>query len=130
MKKINPHIIWIIGILILIIILLIAYIIVCKLPSSDLIISYVSCASILLSIALSILAIQYTYTSNAYTQRQFEKINAAATMITTLSNKLAATENKINESMVYINNRLDSIDRIQKEIKNSQIPSTNIPTNH
>ncbi len=81
MKKNSPHFWWLVGLLSTIIILLISYIIWGKTSDAQLIINYVSCASVILSITLSVFAILYTYVSNVQIQQQFEKIDSAAISI-------------------------------------------------
>lgn len=74
----SPHFWWLITILGLTIIALIAFIITDKIICSVKLMEYVSVCSTLLSITLSIFAIQYTYTSNNEIHQQFEKINSVA----------------------------------------------------
>lgn len=74
----SPHFWWIISIMALTIIALISFIISRRICCSDELMKYVSVASVILSITLSIFAIQYTYTSNNEIHQQFEKINSVA----------------------------------------------------
>ncbi|MBR5103504.1 MAG: hypothetical protein IKV05_02330 [Bacteroidales bacterium] len=100
---------------------------------------YISYASVILSITLSVFAILYTYTSNVQIQQQFEKINSAANNIATVSDNLTVTGNKLNENLGVILGHLESIDDKQREISgqmnnlNAQLNSdavdiTNIPS--
>lgn len=57
------------------------------------IMEFISYSSAILSITLSIFAIQYTYTSNVQIQQQFEKINAVAESIKNASGELRACLN-------------------------------------
>lgn len=116
MKKNSPHFWWLIGLLSTIIILLISYIIWGKTSDAQLIINYVSCASVILSITLSVFAILYTYVSNVQIQQQFEKINSAAISISDTSNKLIQTEGKLNDFLETIEERLSNIDKSQTEM--------------
>lgn len=76
-----PHAYWIIGILIAFNIIFLAIIFTCKIYNANSLISFISNASTLLSIALSVFAILYTFSSNIQIQQQFEKINNAANII-------------------------------------------------
>lgn len=116
MKKNSPHFWWLVGLLSTIIILLISYIIWGKTSDAQLIINYVSCASVILSITLSVFAILYTYVSNVQIQQQFEKINSAAISINDTSNKLIQTEGKLNDFLETIEERLSNIDKSQTEM--------------
>ena len=93
---------------------------------------YISYASVILSITLSVFAILYTYTSNVQIQQQFEKINSAANTITSTSSNLAATGNKLNENLDTILERLENIDQFQQEMTsqltdmNKQIENPNV----
>ena len=116
MKNNSPHFWWIVGLLSTIIILLISYIIWGKTSDAQLIINYVSCASVILSITLSVFAILYTYVSNVQIQQQFEKINSAAISISDTSNKLIQTEGKLNDFLETIEERLSNIDKSQTEM--------------
>lgn len=116
MKKNSPHFWWLVGLLSTIIILLISYIIWGKTSDAQLIINYVSCASVILSITLSVFAILYIYVSNVQIQQQFEKINSAAISISDTSNKLIQTEGKLNDFLETIEERLSNIDKSQTEM--------------
>ena len=116
MKKNSPHFWWLVGLLSTIIILLISYIIWGKTSDAQLIINYVSCASVILSITLSVFAILYTYVSNVQIQQQYEKIKSAAISISDTSNKLIQTEGKLNDFLETIEERLSNIDKSQTEM--------------
>lgn len=124
METKSPHFWWIISALLVTIIGLISYIVVGKMDNTDFIMSYISCASVILSVTLSIFAILYTYISNAQIQQQFEKINTAAISINDTSNKLITTEQKLNNLLETIEKHLDNIDKSQKEM-NQQIGNMN-----
>ena len=135
----SPHFWWLFSLLGSTIIALVAYILTDMEPNADKIMEYISYASVILSITLSVFAILYTYTSNVQIQQQFEKINSAANNITSTSDNLSMTGNKLNENLEMILNRLESIDDRQEEISgqmnniNSQLNEnvanriTNIP---
>lgn len=124
----SPHFWWLISILGIAIIALVSYILTDKVLSSDKIMEYISFASVILSIILSVFAILYTYTSNVQIQQQFEKINTAANNITVVSDNLTKTENKLNENLATIINRLKSIDDRQ-EIMSGQVKNLNTKLN-
>ena len=116
METKSPHFWWIISILTAIIIALVSFILTNRIANASIIVDYISFASVILSITLSVFAILYTYTSNVQIQQQFEKINSAATSIHETSNKLISTESKLNELLDTISTRLENIDESQKEI--------------
>ncbi len=112
----SPHFWWIISIMALTIIALISFIISRRICCSDELMKYVSVASVILSITLSIFAIQYTYTSNNEIHQQFEKINSVADNIKETSEKLAKTNMLLNDNLNQILQRLENIDQSQKDM--------------
>ena len=112
----SPHFWWLFCLLGGTIIALVAYILTDMEPNADKIMEYISYASVILSITLSIFAILYTYTSNVQIQQQFEKINSAANNITSTSDNLTMTGKKLDENLEMILNRLERIDDRQEEI--------------
>jgi predicted PurR-regulated permease PerM len=126
----SPHFWWIISILTTTIIALVSFILTKQTANASIIVDYISFASVILSITLSVFAILYTYTSNVQIQQQFEKINSAATSIHETSNKLISTEAKLNELLDTISTRLENIDESQREINthlnnmNNQVDET------
>ena len=129
MNSRSPHFWWIISLLSSAIIALVAFIFTNRISCSYIIAEYISYASVLLSITLSIFAILYTYTSNVQIQQQFEKINSAANNICEASNSLLSTNEKLNESLNVIMERLGNIDKSQNEMRvqlndmNKQVPN-------
>lgn len=122
----SPHFWWIISLLSSTIIALIAFVLTQRTANASLIIEYISYASILLSITLSVFAILYTYTSNVQIQRQFEKINSAATSIHSTSNDLILTSRKLSDSLESIMEHLENIDQHQREM-HIQLDNMNNP---
>lgn len=122
----SPHFWWIISLLSSTIIALIAFVLTQRTADASLIIEYISYASILLSITLSVFAILYTYTSNVQIQRQFEKINSAATSIHSTSNDLILTSRKLSDSLESIMEHLENIDQHQREM-HIQLDNMNNP---
>lgn len=135
MEQKSPHFWWIICTLGFIIIALIAFILSNRIEGADKIMEYISFASVILSITLSVFAILYTYTSNVQIQQQFEKINAAANTITDTSKNLTVTNEKLNANLDIILEHLENIDQNQQEMTtkltnmNSEIASVDV-TNH
>ena len=129
----SPHFWWIISILGLAIITLVAFILTNRIMCAYKIMDYISYASVILSITLSVFALLYTYTSNVQIQQQFEKINSAADNITSASDRLKTTTEKLDENLGTILQLLESIDIKQQEISNnintklSKTDITNIP---
>ena len=121
----SPHFWWIISIMALTIIALISFIISRRICCSDELMKYVSVASVILSITLSIFAIQYTYTSNNEIHQQFEKINSVADNIKETSEKLAKTNMLLNDNLNQILQRLENIDQSQKDMS-SKIKNTGV----
>ncbi len=112
----SPHFWWLFSLLGIAVIILVAYILTCKVVGADMIMEYISYASVILSITLSIFAILYTYTSNTQIQQQFEKINSAANSITSTSSALTATSEQLKGNLDVILKHLESIDDKQQEI--------------
>lgn len=89
----SPHFWWIISIMVATIIALTSFILSERICNATKIMEFISYSSAILSITLSIFAIQYTYTSNVQIQQQFEKINAVAESIKNASGELRACLN-------------------------------------
>lgn len=132
MENKSPHFWWIISIFSITILGLIAFILTERIVCAEKIMIYISYASVILSITLSVFAILYTYTSNVQIQQQFNKINAAAENIQSVSNELTATEKKLNDSLEIILEKLENINQSQQKIynqfnnENAQINGVNI----
>lgn len=113
----SSHFWWLFSALSLAIIALVSFILTDRIVNADKIMEYISYASVILSITLSVFAILYTYTSNVQIQQQFEKINLAADNITSASNHLNIMTNKLEENLDDILRRLKNIDDVQQEIR-------------
>lgn len=109
-SKTSPHFWWSVSILGILVIGLVAYILTCRVMCADILMEYISFASVILSITLSIFAILYTYTSNIEIQRQFDKINSA-------SDRIIQTSKELDTNMSIILRHLKNIDNTQQEIK-------------
>lgn len=112
----SPHFWWLISVLGLTIIALIAFIITDRIICSAKLMEYISVCSIVLSITLSIFAIQYTYTSNNEIHQQFEKINSIAENIKGTSENLATTNALLNENLDKILEGLENVGQSQQDI--------------
>ena len=116
-----PHYWWSIILMALTIIALISFILSERIVEAEKVMEYISYASVILSITLSVFAIMYTYTSNNQIQEQFEKINNAANNITATSEKLTQTGNALKQNLDTI---MDSIENIRTDM-NVQFNSIN-----
>lgn len=112
----SPHFWWLIILLSLTIIALIAFIITDRIICSDKLMEYVAVCSTLLSITLSIFAIQYTYTSNNEIHQQFEKINSVADNIKGTSESLTATNALLRDNLGQILETLENVGQSQQNI--------------
>lgn len=131
------HFWWIISIMALSIISMVSFILCQRTINANEIMEFVSYSSAILSITLSIFAIQYTYTSNVQIQQQFEKINSVADNIRGTANKLNLTSGKLEENLEVILKQLENIDASQKEmssrinnLNNTQVGDFNISQNN
>ena len=129
--KTSPHFCWTISILGVLVVGLVSYILTCKVMCADILMEYISFASVILSTTLSIFAILYTYTSNIEIQRQFDKINSTSDKINSTSDKINSTSDRINSTsdrimltsekldanMSIILSHLKNIDNTQQKIK-------------
>lgn len=129
----SPHFWWIICLLSTIIIGLVAFIITGRILCSEKLMEYVSVCSIVLSITLSIFAIQYTYNSNNEIHQQFKSINSVADNIKDTAKSLADTNAVLNQNMDQILDRLENLNTTQeamraqlKDIKNIQVAKTEV----
>lgn len=120
----SPHFWWIISIMATAIIALVSFILCEKTIGADKIMEFISYSSAILSITLSIFAIQYTYTSNVQIQQQFEKINSIADNIHKTAENLNLTSGKLDENLETILERLENMNTLQKEMS-SQLNNLN-----
>ena len=120
----SPHFWWIISIMATAIIALVSFILCEKTIGADKIMEFISYSSAILSITLSIFAIQYTYTSNVQIQQQFEKINSIADNIHMTAESLNLTSGKLDKNLETILERLENMNTLQKEMS-SQLNNLN-----
>ena len=120
----SPHFWWIISIMAAAIIALVSFILCEKTIGADKIMEFISYSSAILSITLSIFAIQYTYTSNVQIQQQFEKINSIADNIHKTAENLNLTSGKLDKNLETILERLENMNTLQKEMS-SQLNNLN-----
>lgn len=112
----SPHFWWLISLLGLTIIALTAFIITKRVIESEKLLDYIAVCSTLLSITLSIFAIQYTYNSNNEIHQQFEKINSAAEIIKETSKSLSDTNALFNNNLGQILESLENVGQSQQNI--------------
>lgn len=112
----SPHFWWIISVMGAAIIVLGSFILCEKTIGADKIMEFISYSSAILSITLSIFAIQYTYISNVQIQQQFEKINSAADNIHRTAGNLNLTSSKLDNNLETILERLSNMNTLQREI--------------
>lgn len=112
----SPHFWWLISLLGLTIIILVAFIITKRILDSEKLLDYIAVCSTLLSITLSIFAIQYTYNSNNEIHQQFEKINSAAEIIKDTSKSLSDTNALLNDNLSQILESLENVGQSQQNI--------------
>ena len=124
METKSPHFWWIISIMAITIIALLSFILAEKICNANKIMEFISYSSAILSITLSIFAIQYTYTSNVQIQQQFEKINNVAESVKDTADKLNMTSKQLDDNLETILERLKNIDQSQKEMY-SQLSNMN-----
>lgn len=97
---------WVVGVLVVINIILFTYCINEKVLIAYEVIDYISSAGLFLSIVLSVVAIQYTYSSNLQSTHHFERINKAA-------DRMDDTGKEIKEAISKIQPKIDEILREQ-----------------
>lgn len=119
-SKISTHLWWSVSILVILVIGLVAYILTYRVMSADILMEYISFASVILSITLSIFAILYTYTSNIEIQRQFDKINSA-------SDRITSTSKELDANLKIILNHLEKIDNNQQDLKETIVNTQKAP---
>lgn len=112
----SPHFWWLISLLGLTIIILITFIITKRIIDNEKLLDYIAVCSTLLSITLSIFAIQYTYNSNNEIHQQFEKINSAAEIIKATSKSLSDTNALFNNNLSQILESLENVGQSQQSI--------------
>lgn len=112
--------IWIICILACSLIGAVTYILLNKIPLANLE-TFLSSASLIISLVLSLFAIMYTYTSNAQIESKFEKIDSAATRIDSVSNDISKTEFSLKENIDAILSKLSNVDNHLATLADSRI---------
>lgn len=118
----SPHFWWLICLMGAAILILLTTIFCFQTVNGEHIANYVSAFSVMLSIILSVFAIQYTYHSNAQVERQFNDINRAAHNIIETSKELKETEILMKSSIEKIHDHLKSndikIDKLSSVVNN------------
>ena len=100
----------------------IIYIIWGKIEDASVLVEYISYAGTLLSITLSIFAIQYTYHSNNRAETQFDKINQAAENIIRASESMTIEAGVIKEKLADIETKQNTLNtKIDIKNQNSSV---------
>ena len=121
-SNLSVNTIWTISLLAIIIILLLSYIIWGKIKDASVLVEYISYAGTLLSITLSIFAIQYTYHSNNRAETQFDKINQAAENIIRASESMTIEAGVIKEKLADIETKQNTLNtKIDIKNQNSSV---------
>ena len=121
-SNLSVNTIWTISLLAKIIILLLSYIIWGKIEDASVLVEYISYAGTLLSITLSIFAIQYTYHSNNRAETQFDKINQAAENIIRASESMTIEAGVIKEKLADIETKQNTLNtKIDIKNQNSSV---------
>ena len=115
-SNLSVNTIWTISLLAIIIILLLSYIIWGKIEDASVLVEYISYAGTLLSITLSIFAIQYTYHSNNRAETQFDKINQAAENIIRASESMTIEAGVIKEKLADIETKQNTLNNPLAEL--------------
>ena len=124
-SNLSVNTIWTISLLAIIIILLLSYIIWGKIEDASVLVEYISYAGTLLSITLSIFAIQYTYHSNNRAETQFDKINQAAENIIRASESMTIEAGVIKEKLADIETKQNTLNT-KIDIKNQNSSDENL----
>lgn len=123
-SNLSVNTIWTISLLTIIIISLLSYIIWGKIKDASVLVEYISYAGTLLSITLSIFAIQYTYHSNNRAETQFDKINQAAENIIRASETMTIEAGVIKEKLDDIETKQNTLNtKIDIKNQNSSVES-------
>lgn len=122
---------WTISILVLITIILISFVFYSdRILEGKKVIEFISTGALILSIILSVIAIQYTYTSNSLIDRRFEDINKAASYIREVARDISQTNSKLDGHLDLILSKLDNIDKAMAGYTQKSPDITdNIPNN-
>lgn len=94
--------IWIICILAVLLVVSIAFILSCRIIDSSCLSKYLSFASVLLSVVLSVFAIMFTYTSNASIEQRFNRIDEISKDLEKATKLMDNTSEKLNSNIVEI----------------------------
>ena len=129
MNSSSPHFWWIVGTMGVIIIALTAFILTKRIIGVKVIVDYISFASLLLSIILSIFAILFTHSSNIQTQNQFDKINSAADSTIRASEKIGDASKEIQESMANLVSDIRQIKLAQGDLITKLSSDNKVPDN-
>lgn len=116
LKDKKLHLLYISGICIFIIIELATYICIQSDHSTE-IISYISYASTLSSLILSVVAIIYAIVSNNRSEEQYGKIDTASSKISASLNEFSKKSEELTQGITEVLNRLDEVKNISIETR-------------
>ena len=124
-KENKSNLIWTIGCLIVVIVFLLAFILFDKSSTESQIIGYLSFASLILSILLSIFAILFSYYSSGQIDSKLGQMENAVSKIEKSNESLSRSYISFIESLLLIREKLGSIDAKQQygdtQNKNTQL---------
>ncbi len=123
----NIHLWWTIGVLIVVILLLIAYIYVDLVLCSHVIGKYLSVVATVLSIILSIFAIIYSYVSTVEASRQWADIDGAVKEIKTTNSHIHSSNQMLLTLINNIYGVVSAIGARQQTQASAQQTMNNIP---
>lgn len=116
--KCKVHMYYISGLLIFIIIELITYVCVNN-DNTDQIVGYISFASTISSLFLSVVAIIYAIVSNNQGEAQYQKIDGASDRISTSVDRFSSMSENLSQKIMYIISELEEVKRITNDNKNN-----------
>ena len=111
------HVYYISGLLVLLIVELVTYICVND-ENSTQIVNYISFASTISSLFLSVVAIIYAIVSNNKGEAQYAKIDKASDRITTSVDKFSSMSDNLSQKIMYIISELEEVKKITNDNKN------------
>lgn len=111
--KVNPNIVWVIVSMGLVIVLLVAIILLDQVCHAEKILKYLSFASTLLSILLSVFAILFSYISSSKLDGQISDINKAVETIRNTNDQLAKSNRLLVNTLFSMHEKLGLIEARQ-----------------
>lgn len=112
-NKINPNIVWTIVVLAIAIVALVSSILLNWVYCADKILKYLSFASTLLSILLSVFAILFSYISSSKLDGQIADINKAVELIKNSNDQLSLSNQLLVQTLFSMHEKLGQIEARQ-----------------